>query len=272
MSAEQVLTRFDDGQSEIAAPDQEPRWVGDVLSGVMASLVVRVSPPDPPTLRSERASPLEAAGEGSEGRLVEQNTSKLRSAKKRYGGWPSTRWLGWDDVKDIASAVHELTRQGFAPTHLITIMPREGDPSSRKRACTRETAHFGQALKRHGQPHIGITIFENPASADLHAHHLVHVPRSEYSTVQRRHRPPMVHVRRIRTLDAVLRYLTKERRHLSPDFEERIRRRWQRCRPVPGKKWTMTTNAKENALEIICGGSWGAAPKAKRGNWSPGPI
>ena len=245
MSAEQVLTQFDDHQSEIAATDQEPRRVGDVLSGVMASLVVRASPPNPPILRSQRASPPQAAGERSEDRFGGQKPSKLRPANKGRGGWPPTRWLAWDDVKEIVGIIHELTRLGFAPTHLVTIMPPEGSDSDRKRVCTRETAHLGQALKRHGQPHIGITVFEHPPNADLHAHHLVHIPRGENATVQRRHRPPEVHVRRIRTLEAVLHYLTKERRHLSPDFEERIRRRWQRCQPVPGKKWTMTRKAKE---------------------------
>jgi hypothetical protein len=256
MSAEQVLTRFDDHLSEIAAPDQEPRQTGGTPPNVIASLVVRASPPNPPNIRSERASLLKAAGD----RLGGQKSAKLQLPKKRRGGWPPTRWLAWDDVKEIVSIIHELTRLGFAPTHLITIMPHEGNDSDRKRFCTRETAHLGQALKRHSAVHVGITIFENSATADLHAHHLVHVPRGERATVERRHRPPEVHVRRIRTLEAVLRYLTKERRHLSPDFEERIRRRWQRCRPVPGKKWTMTRKAKE----LLGGGEpygYGEAPK-----------
>ena len=146
MSVEQVLTRFDDHRFEIAVTDQQPRRAGDVLSDIMASLVVRVSPPNPPIIRSQRASLLKAAGERPPWRT---KPSTLRPPKKRRGGWPPTRWLAWDDVKEIVSIIRELTRLGFAPTHLMTIMPPEGSDSDRKRVCTRETAHLGQALKRH---------------------------------------------------------------------------------------------------------------------------
>jgi hypothetical protein len=243
MTPEQVLTGDADGPFEIDLLDQDPRRVAEILSSVVPSLeVLQGRSLHPPTPRPERASPPLKAGERSKGRLGKAQT---HAAAKRRGGWPSSRSLSWDDVREIDGMVHELARCGFAPTHFVTIMPPRGSASSRKRECTREIAHLGQALKRHGKPHVGITIFENPTGADLHAHHLVHAPSAEHATIKRRQRLPDVHVRRIRKLDGVVRYLTKERRHLSPDFEARIRHPWQRCQLVPGKKWTMTSVARK---------------------------
>jgi hypothetical protein len=146
-------------------------------------------------------------------------------------------------VKAIHAAVHTLVKAGFPPTHQFTIMPSSGDDTSRKRYCTRKIGHLGQALKRHQEPHIGITIFEKPIHRDLHAHHLVHLPRSEFTLAERRW-PLEVHVEEIWNLNWLLRYVTKERQHLPPDFESKIKRPWRPCREVPGNRWTMTTEAK----------------------------
>jgi hypothetical protein len=175
--------------------------------------------------------------------------SRRASAKSSPGGWPSARWLEWADVKEINHAVHELVRCGCAPTHLVTVMPSDGDQGARKRACTLEIAHLGQALKRHGKRHVGVTVFEHPVHPDLHAHHLVHAPSGEYATVERRHRPPEVHVERIRELHGVVAYVTKQRRRLPPELEAQIKHPWERCRSVPGKRWKMTTEAKELLIE-----------------------
>jgi len=243
MSARQVLTKHDGSQFKKATTDQAPMPVRGTISNVVASLIVKGQPPRTRNPTPQRA-PSQAASEGSRGRLGATKAQRGRSAKNR-GGWPNTACFSWDEVKKIDNAIHELSRGGCGPTHHITIMPLTGNPSSRKRTCSREIAHLGQALKRHGESHVGITIFENPPNADLHAHHLVFVPHDEYATVERLHRPPEVHVERISNLDGIVDYITKERRHLSPDFEAMIERRWERSLPVPGKRWTMTTEAKE---------------------------
>jgi hypothetical protein len=228
MSAEQVLTQHLTSQSEKTSPDQSPKALGDIASVLVASLLVRADP------QKERS------GDGP--RPEQRPTRKPRQSRR--GGWPSSGCLSWQEVKEIDSSVHELVGYGCAPTHLVTIMPMSGDASARKRVCTRETAHLGQALKRHGRPHIGLTIFEHPTGADLHAHHLVYAPLDERGTVERRHRPPEVHVERIRDLREVIDYVTKQRRRLSPEFEARIRRSWQRTRLLPGKRWTVTGDAR----------------------------
>jgi hypothetical protein len=147
-------------------------------------------------------------------------------------------------VKAIDGTVRDLRERGVPMTHLVTIMPSSGDSSERKRSCTCAVGHIGQALKRHGKPHVGLTIFEHPINADLHAHHLVHVHPGERQTLERFSDPPEVEVQRIRNLPHLLGYVTKQRQRLPPDFEKRIDRPWQRCRPVPGKRWTMTGDAK----------------------------
>ncbi len=171
---------------------------------------------------------------------------KRTADKKRAGGWQPSPRLSWQQVKEIDEAVHRLAGLGVAPTHCITIMP----PSSivadnkRKRFCVGKIAHIGEALERHGKPRIGLTTIEKPLDADLHANLLVFVPRGEGKTIERFHNPPSVYVEAIYDLPGVIAYVTKERQRLSPDFEKRINRPWQRCLPVPGKRWTLTGDAR----------------------------
>ena len=240
MRADQVLTGIDSRKLQIASEHQEPTRIGDTLSSVLATIVVTRDPPDLAG-RLGRASKPQHHGK----RNAARKFRNVRSGEKSKGGWPSSPHLAWADVKAIDDVVHEMARRGCAPTHLVTIMPSAANDSSRKKECTRKIAHLGQALKRHGKPHMGVTVFERPTHADLHAHHLIHTPRGEFSTVERFHWPPRVHVQRVRKLDGIVDYLTKERRHLSPDFEARIKRRWARGQQVPGKRWTMTTQARE---------------------------
>lgn len=165
------------------------------------------------------------------------------AARDRHGGWQSSPRLTWSEVKEIDDVIRELVRLRVRPTHLVTVMSPSGTDSERKRFCGRTFAHLGQSLKRHSKPHIGLTIFENSADADLHAHHLVHVPREERHTVERFHNPPLITVTPIRNLVGLVGYLTKQRQRLPPDFEKKINRPWQRCQPVPGKRWTTTAAA-----------------------------
>jgi hypothetical protein len=264
----QVLTEPDSVSPVIAATDQEASAVDRDPKHFLASLVVVqvVQPSIHASIHAEQTK--HTSSHASHGResAFKQPDSRA-SAKSSPGGWPSARRLEWSDVKGISHAVHGLTRCGYAPTHLVSIMPLVGDPSSRKRACTRTIGHFGQALKRHGKGHVGLTVFENSDYADLHAHHLVHAPRGQYATIEARHRPPEIHVERIRNLDGIVDYLTKQRRHLSPDVEAVIKRRWETCQAVPGKRWTMTTEARDLLLgrKRCRAGSLVAQPRSRLG-------
>jgi hypothetical protein len=147
-------------------------------------------------------------------------------------------------VKRIYDIAYELASHGTPFTHHIIIMPPSGDDAERKKYCTRKVAHIGQALKRHGRPHAGLVVFEKTADRDLHAHYLVHAPVHEHPTIERFDNESSVKVVRIYNLPRLLGYVTKQRQRLSPDFEKTIDRPWQRPLPVPGKRWTLTEDAK----------------------------
>ena len=232
---EQVLASPSVREQVLATTDQDLTSLGDVAARIAGTLV------------SIRGTTTQAAPPTSAAVSVGGPRKQKRTAeKKRAGGWQPSPRLSWQQVKEIDAAVHRLAGLGVAPTHCITIMPPASitADNKRKRFCVGKIAHIGEALKRHDKPHIGLTTFENPLDADLHANHLAHVPRCERETIKRFHNPPTVHVETIYDLPGVVAYVTKERQRLSPDFEKRINRPWQRCRPVPGKRWTLTGDAR----------------------------
>ena len=247
---EQVLTQSEHHKSDPAAENRGPTQVEGSLRSIGASSLVIQGLLPTGTRRIPQGSRQQL------GRASDSDPSPLPSKSKRRGGWPSSPRLNWrTDVKEINWVAKEIAGQGFPFTHFVTIMPRAGNPALRKRTCSRVVAHIGQLLTRRGHDHLGLTINEHPLDSDLHAHHLVPVPRSEFERVERRRSAACdIHVERITNLDGLLAYLLKQRRRLSPDFEAKLRSskgpKWQKCRPVPGKRWSMTTAVKEllNAL------------------------
>lgn len=232
---EQVLASPSLGYQAIPATDQNLTSLSDVAARIAGTLV------------SIRGTTTQAAPSTSaDGSVGGPRRQKRTAEKKRAGGWQPSPRLSWQQVKEIDEAVHRLAGLGVAPTHCITIMPSASitADNKRKRFCDGKVAHIGEALKRHDQPHIGLTTVENPLDADLHANHLVFVPRGERKTIERFHNPPCTHVEAIYDLPGLIGYVTKERRRMSPDFEKKINRPWQRCLPVPGKRWTLTADAR----------------------------
>ena len=221
---EQVLASLFTSLPAIPVPDQDVTPLGEAVARIAA------------TLSSVRGTTTQAAPSTSAAVSVGGPRKRKRAADKKHaGGWQPSPRLTWHEVKEIDEAVHRLAGLGVAPTHCITIMPPASiiADNKRKRFCVGKIAHIGEALKRHGQPHVGVTTFEHPLDADLHANLLVFVPRSERSTIERFHNPPCTHVKAIYDLPGVVAYVTKERRHMSPDFEKRIDRPWLRCKSVP---------------------------------------
>ena len=232
---EQVLASPSLGHQVISATDQNLTSLGDVVARDAGTLVsIRGT-----TTQAALSTSAAVSGDGP-------RKQKRTAEKKRAGGWQPSPRLSWQQVKEIDEAVHRLAGLGVAPTHCITIMPPApiAADNKRKRFCVGKIAHIGEALKRHDQPHIGLTTVENPFDADLHVNHLVFVPRGERKTIARFHNPPCTHVEAIYDLPGVVAYVTKERRRMSPGFERAINRPWQRCRPVPGKRWTLTADAR----------------------------
>ena len=184
---------------------------------------------------------------------MDRGHDRRRSSKesgKRHGGWPVSPRLPWPDVRAIYEIAHEMAAYGLPSTHFVTIMPWSGRAPERKRTCSRVIAHLGQALVRGGYSHYGLTIIEHPIDADLHAHHLLHVPVSMQKRVEAWGTSSAdIRVQPISDIDGLLGYLAKERQRLSPDFEAQLRKRsgpkWTKCRPVVGKRWSTTTPVSE---------------------------
>jgi hypothetical protein len=241
MSHDQVLTSVVALAAAKGSSDQPLRSLGDIAVGVLGTILDIQRSNTPPSTPADAARQRSGVGWPSTGATA----CGHRRKPKRAGGWPSSPSLPWKDVKRIDALAHEAERCGCRLTHLITVMPDPGDDMGRKRECARIVAHLGQSLKRHGKPHVGVTVYEKSAGADLHAHHLVHIPRGEFALVERLHAPPMVHVRRSAPTD--IGYITKERRPLPPEVEAHVKHRRKKGAPIPGKRWTATSAA----LELI---------------------
>ena len=234
---EQVLANLSVDEQVLAKTDQSLNALGVVAANVISTL----SSNRAETSLATQAAPATSAAVS----VACPPRPRKERARRNAGGWRPSPRLAWSEVKEIDECVHRLKRAGVAPTHCITIMPSATitADSKRKRACVGTVAHIGEALTRHGTSHVGLTVFENRSNADLHAHHLIHVPGCELGTVERFHNPPAVCVQPIHDLPGEVRYLTKQRQRLPPAYEREIDRPWQRCLSVPGKRWTMTKAA-----------------------------
>jgi hypothetical protein len=247
MSGEQVLTHGDDASLQKSADVQHLADLSDQRIGAQDTLLVNGASPEdsgqtPPTAEVHHGLAHDVD------RVVDLERNRLgrRTPKGKRGGWPSSRWLTWGEVKEVSAVIYALRKAGFPPTHMVSVMPAmDGDLSARKVFCGRKVAHLGQALKRHGHRHYGITIFEHRHGVDLHAHHVLHLPHGERRTIERLAAPPEVDVQPITDLGGLEDYLTKERQPLPPKFESDIQRRREPCLALPGMRWSITTAVRE---------------------------
>jgi hypothetical protein len=231
MSAEQVLTNQSDEQRDFVGGNQLITASADAALGTPASLLDHIPH------QSDAAIPIE-----TEQRTPTYQTKAfhVRGYRKRKGGWRASPGLRWSDVKAIFELASVAGLRGFGFTHFISIMPAGGSDMERKRVCSRVIAHLGQAIHRRGHPHIGVTVYEK-GCADLHAHHLVHVPRGEEKLLAHLSNRPTRRVRRAAPTDVG--YITKERLPLPPEFEKRVSHWRKKGALLPGKRWSATKGA-----------------------------
>ena len=172
----------------------------------------------------------------------------------KRGGWRSSTGLTWTEVKEIHRLDFVARSARYPLNYLVSVMPETGDDQERKRSCSRLIAHLGQHLRRHGSPHVGVTVYEKASSADLHAHHLVHIPPRKTAVLEWIRSRPEMHVRRAVESDPG--YVTKERLPLPPDCEARVCHNRRRGLRIPGKRYSGTGDLLELANP--------AAERAKR--------
>jgi hypothetical protein len=142
-------------------------------------------------------------------------------------------------VKRIDALAGAARRNRTSLNVLCTLRGRLDLPENEsKRQIVRQTAHLGEALKRRGQPHIGVTVFEK--APHLHGHHLVYVDPENDDVVATYADQTEFHARPADRYAPE--YITKQRRWLGPRFE--TGRQWEPSGgEVPGKRYTMTTAA-----------------------------
>lgn len=147
--------------------------------------------------------------------------------------------MPWAEVKAISQLAH------IAEFNVrLDIMPDEGTDAERKRFISRKIAHLTQTLKRRGRRHVGVTVHEKTATADLHGHHLFRLEPSDFDILASYDgtiiRP--LKFRRDQREEKV-NYATKQRVALPPDFEKTIKHRRQRGVAFRGKRVSYTEAA-----------------------------
>jgi hypothetical protein len=182
-------------------------------------------------------------------------TARRRGKKPAKRGPKGSTCLTWNQVKQIDGFAH-LTRKERVPlTMFITYRAPSDVPDAKgKRIISRKIAHLGQDLKRRGQPHVAVTVYEK--KSHLHAHHLVHVAPKHKDLILGRDEGEGgdVHVRMADRFAPV--YITKQRRWMGPEIENKIRtagrkRLWEEGASIVGPRFTFTTDAR--ALMTYCG-------------------
>ena len=172
--------------------------------------------------------------------------SKARPKKAPAGGWRSSTGLTLAIVRDISDLAHHADFNV-----MITIMPIGGTDADRKRCISREVAHLGQAFKRRGQLHVGVTIYEKSSTADLHGHHVCHVDKANLELLKK-FDGKVVHVRLFQAGGRadVIAYCTKQRLPQAPGFERTIGHRREKGMSIRGPRWSTTLAARGVLLDL----------------------
>lgn len=224
-----LLTRTIGGLSSKRLATQRLR--GSSLDGAVE--------PSPYSVRDEDIEP-------RSGSLPKKAQQKRKTARRR--GPKGSTYLEWDQVKQVIEFAHQARTEGTPLNTFVTIRaPQDVSDAEGKRIISRRIAHLGQALKRRGYDHIGVTVYEK--GPHLHAHHLVHVPPEsvELATRWNEGEGSDVHVRKADWFAAI--YVTKQRRWMGPEIEDKIatrqgRRPWEKGAYIAGPRLTFTKAGK----------------------------
>ena len=214
----QLLTPSDPKNSENSVSEQNISSLHSVVDRLITSLEVR----NPTNIQSPIVAQPRPSKAG--GAAVRSSAQPIKRRKKRKGGWPARTGLTWPEVKQVSDLYHAAHQAGIPLNVLVTIQPAAiTDDALRKRYCSRKIAHIGQALKRRGQAHIGVTTFEKELNGELHAHHLVHIAAKNIDVVERWADGLIIHARKAVPSDPG--YITKHRLPGSPEFEAWVNHR-----------------------------------------------
>lgn len=243
---EQVLTSRNTAPGEIIEPLQQLAMGSPPpQEGVNSYYVLGIPYAHQEGRRRETGAAEEAVASAPSRRTVSRKPPKR-------GGWGSPTSIPWERVKEAFEIDHAARRAGKALNLLVTLrMPPDATEQEGKREICRAIGHLGQALKRRGVDHLGITTYEKRPGALLHAHHLVHVPKKHLevletfiANISARFGDP--YAADYRPADrAAVGYVTKQRQVLPPDMEATIRHRRQKGAAITGSRISFTVAAKD---------------------------
>lgn len=233
-----MLTQNSDQLIRFAEQDQILAKLGDLTGKLLASLK------DKDTLQSTEAQAAQPLPSKASGAVKRLGAGPRKRKTKRKGGWPSRTGLNWGEVQQVFEFV-KVARTARNPlTALVTINPGgDDDDAGRKRFCSRKIAHLGQALRRRGQKHVGVTTFEKEVNGKLHAHHLVHILPRNMDILQRMADGEIIHFRKSVPTDPA--YITKHRLPGSPEFEAYVGHKRRKGAPIRGQRSHYTRAAKD---------------------------
>jgi hypothetical protein len=187
--------------------------------------------------------------EGPEKRSVSKSKKAQGKGKKPGKRGPKgSTCLEWHQVKQVNEFWYLAKKAHARPNICVTIRaPMNVSDAEGKRMISRRIAHQGQALKRHRQDHIGVTVYEK--GPYLHAHHLLYVAPRNMKLVMDWNEGEQgdVHVRKADWFAPI--YVTKQRRWMGPEIEGKIatrqgKRPWEKGALIAGPRLTFTKEAK----------------------------
>jgi hypothetical protein len=242
-----VLTKAERGPDDESFSDQDLISIQAAAVNIVRHLHVRqketcdAATPAPQPVRR-------ASGKGAQRR-------RKRRTKPRRGGWPLTKYISRELLRETRAKAGLLAFAGYRFTVFATARAPLGlTDSQAKRHIARSFARLGQALERNGHGYIGLNAYEKPIGGFLHGHALVHVRRECLLVVKRwadrfDERPPKscepvesvaLHARHAVSSDLV--YVLKQRRFNGP--YERPGLPWQPSAPFAGTRVSFTKMAR----------------------------
>lgn len=192
----------------------------------------------------------------------------VKRRRKKTGGWKASSGLQWKTVKEISALAHEAEFNVR-----LDIMPRSGTDAERKRSVSRVVAHLGQALKRRGREHIGVTTYEKSDTVDLHGHHLTRIEPKDRDLIAK-YDGSVTHVITFPARERADRvnYATKQRLPFSPEYEKNSPHKRQAGAPIKGPRVSYTGAAKLIVEELESRHqSLGALTEAQQPKNTPSP-
>ncbi len=232
---EQVSVICGKPEQEQSSDLNDERAKPDQVEPVSSSLVVI----QPAQSTTRKAAPAR--------RKTSRSGSKRRAdqkPRKRKGGWPTTTGLTWAEVKQIDDLCHRLRSAGYPLNWFISIRPPDDivSDAERKAYCYKRAGRLADKLRRRGVEVLAVRCFEKPLYGKLHLHVLAHVPRHLNDEFAGWGDGTITHIKPAKLLH--VRYLTKERHPLHPDFEKQTEHQWQKSAPFRGQRWSLTPAAK----------------------------